>query len=227
MHNFTAEELAAIKPILEKERTLHLKVIRSLFHTLDTKFNLYGADLPVTLDYDTEIRGAYIPTSDSVIEGFSFSLLHIGYALKNSLSKEDRNELFKIEYAHYMAAHLPIPDEHKATENDPNRAWKYCYSLITTPNNTSKTKTATASVADAATELKAAVHSNLNLLREVKRAKENRTIVFNIGDQITHPKYGEGIIENITQTSNSVQLTLRFGEETKIIDQQWIIKNAR
>ena len=44
------------------------------------------------------------------------------------------------------------------------------------------------------------------------------------GENVNHPKFGEGIIEKIEQQSCSVSLHIRFGEELKVIDQKWLLQ---
>jgi hypothetical protein len=78
--------------------------------------------------------------------------------------------------------------------------------------------------------LKSPIHDKSIPLRDNYRREQeyqkqkNRIIHYQIGDKINHPAYGEGIIENIQQTSSSVRLHIRFKNEVKIIDQQWLLK---
>ena len=60
---------------------------------------------------------------------FIFSLLFIGYAVKNPLKKEDRLDLYKHEYAHYMQHNFHIPQEYQWQHGTHGSAWKYCCSL--------------------------------------------------------------------------------------------------
>ena len=50
--------------------------------------------------------------------------------MKNPLSKEDRMDLFKHEYAHYMQYNMQIPEKYKWQTGTHGSAWKYCCSLI-------------------------------------------------------------------------------------------------
>ena len=59
-------------------------------------------------------------------EHFHFSLLFIAYGVKNPLSKEDRIDLFKHEYAHYMQYNMQIPEKYKWQAGTHGSAWKYC-----------------------------------------------------------------------------------------------------
>ena len=63
-------------------------------------------------------------------EHFHFSLLFVAYGVNNPLSKEDRIDLFKHEYAHYMQYNMRIPEKYKWQAGTHGSAWKYCCSLI-------------------------------------------------------------------------------------------------
>ena len=56
---------------------------------------------------------------------------------------------------------------------------------------------------------------------------QNRTIQYKVNDVVKHPKFGEGIIEEIVQLENSVRLHIRFQDELKKIDQKWLLKTGR
>lgn len=56
---------------------------------------------------------------------------------------------------------------------------------------------------------------------------KNRTIQYKVNDVVKHPKFGEGIIEEIVQLENSVRLHIRFQDELKKIDQKWLLKTGR
>ena len=92
----------SIRKLLDNEATIHEAQIRALFQTLDRKFGLRGASVPIRFGYDEAVLGSYTPASAHEKESFYFSLLFIGYAVKKPLSKEDRLDLYKHEYAHYM-----------------------------------------------------------------------------------------------------------------------------
>ena len=64
-----------------------------------------------------------------------------------------------------------------------------------------------------------------NYRRELEYQKQkNRTIQYRVGDTVNHPSFGEGIIEQVQQTADSVRLHIRFGDTLKIIDQKWLLK---
>ncbi len=46
------------------------------------------------------------------------------------LSKDDRMDLYKHEYAHYMQYNMDIPDKYNWQPGIHGSAWKYCCSLI-------------------------------------------------------------------------------------------------
>ena len=93
----------SIRKLLDNEATIHEAQIRALFQTLDRKFGLRGASVPIRFGYDEAVLGSYTPASAHEKESFYFSLLFIGYAVKKPLSKEDRLDLYKHEYAQLYA----------------------------------------------------------------------------------------------------------------------------
>lgn len=83
----------------------------------------------VTETGNSRISARYLEKLE-VKEHFHFSLLFIAYGVKNPLSKEDRIDLFKHEYAHYMQYNMQIPEKYKWQAGTHGSAWKYCCSLI-------------------------------------------------------------------------------------------------
>lgn len=57
------------------------------------------------------------------------------------------------------------------------------------------------------------------------RQQKNSVVHYQIGDGVTHPKFGQGVIEEIKTGNGSVRLKVRFGEEQKIIDQNWLMRS--
>ena len=98
---------------LQKEIPILTALIKNLYGELDKKFHLNGAKVPVTFGFDTDSLGSYTRRSAHEKEHFHFSLLFIAYGVKNPLSKEDRIDLFKHEYAHYMQYNMQIPEQYK------------------------------------------------------------------------------------------------------------------
>lgn len=104
--------------------------IQNLYQELDRKFHLNGAKIPVTFGFETDSLGSYTRQSAHEKEHFHFSLLFVAYGVNNPLSKEDRIDLFKHEYAHYMQYNMRIPEKYKWQAGTHGSAWKYCCSLI-------------------------------------------------------------------------------------------------
>lgn len=98
---------------LQKEIPILRALIQNLYEELDRKLHLNGAKVPITFGYDTDTLGSYTRRSAHEKEHFHFSLLFIAYGVKNPLSKEDRIDLFKHEYAHYMQYNMQIPEKYK------------------------------------------------------------------------------------------------------------------
>ena len=87
---------------LQKETTILTAQIRALYRELDRKFHLRGAQIPITFGFETDTLGSYTRAGHHEKEHFHFSLLFVGYGVKNPLTKEDRMDLYRHEYAHYM-----------------------------------------------------------------------------------------------------------------------------
>lgn len=176
---------------LQKETTILTAQIRALYRELDKKFHLRGAQIPITFGFETDALGSYTRTGHHEKEHFHFSLLFVGYGVKNPLSKEDRMDLYKHEYAHYMEHHIVIPYEKK---------------------------------------LKNPIHDKTVAIRDTyRRQQEHKSsqasiVQYTVGEQVQHPKFGEGCIEKIEQATGSVTLHIRFGNEIKVIDQKWLLR---
>ena len=52
--------------------------------------------------------------------------------------------------------------------------------------------------------------------------KKDEVVQYKLGDAVTHPKFGHGIVEKINQRSGGVHLHIRFNGEVKCIDQKWL-----
>ena len=89
---------------LQKDILILTAQIKGLYAELDKKFRLNGAKVPITFGYDTDLLGSYTRASLDTEEHFHFSLLFAGYSVERPLSKEERLDLYKHEYAHYMRA---------------------------------------------------------------------------------------------------------------------------
>ena len=104
---------------LQKEIPILTAQIRSLYAEFDKKFHLNGAKIPITFGMEPDLLGSYTRGSCHEKEHFHFSLLFIGYAVKNPLKKEDRLDLYKHEYAHYMQYNFHIPSEYHHHHRNP------------------------------------------------------------------------------------------------------------
>lgn len=219
-----------LRQILEKEVPVLMAQIRTVYEDLDKKFHLSGSQIPITFGFDTDVLGSYTREGLGEEEHFHFSLLFIGYAVKNPLSKEDRLDLYKHEYAHYMRANMKIPKQYDWQPGIHGSAWKYCCSLIgAVPTPYYKAGEALLKH-DYDKVLKNPIHDKTIPLRDNYRREQeyqkqkNRIIQYKIGEEVKHPKYGVGNVENIQQTEGSVRLHIRFKDEMKIIDQKWLLK---
>ena len=219
---------------LEKEEQILLREIRTLYAKFDRQFQLNSASVPITFGLDTDTLGSYTQASINTDEEFHFSLLFIGRSIPNPLSKEDRIDLYKHEYAHYMQYNMPIPREYTWQYGTHGSAWKYCCSLIgaaPTPNYKAGEGTMQHDydkvlknnlINDQYFDLK----DNYRRKREEQKARDS-VVRFAEGQEVKHPKYGRGTIVEIKEQTGAVRLCIRFGEEIKTIDQKWMLKFQR
>ena len=56
------------------------------------------------------------------------------------------------------------------------------------------------------------------------RKTKNQAVQYEVGEEVKHPKFGTGCVEQIEQMPGAVRLHIRFGEEIKKIDQKWLVK---
>ena len=219
-----------LRQLLQKEIPIHEANIRALYADLDKKYHLSGAKIPITFGFDSDVLGSYTRAGVGEEEHFHFSLLFIGYAVKNPLSKEDRLDLYKHEYAHYMAQNMEIPKEYTWQSGLHGSAWKYCCSLIgAAPTPYYKAGEALMQH-DYDKVLKKSINDKTIPIRDVYRREQeykkqkNSIVQYKIGEDVDHPKYGKGKVEHIQQNQDSVRLHIRFKEELKIIDQGWLLR---
>lgn len=222
-----------LRHLLENETKIHLAEIRFLYQKLDRQLGLNGAMVPITFGFDTDRLGAYTPGFGQDEEEFHFSLLFIGYCVAKPLSKDDRIDLYKHEYAHYMQYHMDIPAKYHWQPGIHGSAWKYCCSLIGAAPTPYYKVGESLMKHDYQKALKNPIHDKTIPVRDrYRREREyqntkNRTIQYKVNDVVKHPKFGEGIIEEIVQLENSVRLHIRFQDELKKIDQKWLLKTGR
>lgn len=226
-------EMERLKPLLQKEEAVHLTQIGTLYRQLDRRFHLSASLVPIEFTYDTEVLGSYTPGDGGEEEMFRFSLFFIGYAVKHPMEKEDRKDLFLHEYAHYMVKHMDIPREYTHQSGKHGSAWKYCCSLIGAAPTPGYRAGEALEEHDYDKVLKKNTLSKTvpmvdQYRREMEYQKQKKSRVqFKEGELIRHPKYGEGEILRIEQQTGSVRLVVRFGEEEKKIDQEWLLKTMR
>ncbi len=216
--------------ILQKDIPVLTAQIQNLYAELDRKFHLNAAKVPITFGYEQDSLGSYTRAGNGEEEHFHFSLLFAGYAVEHPLSKEDRLDLFKHEYAHYMQYNMEIPKQYDWQPGIHGSAWKYCCSLIgAAPTPYYKAGEALLKH-DYDKVLKNPIHDKTIPIRDTYRRErqyqdsKNSVVQYQIGEKIKHPKFGEGSIENIEQMSGSVRLHIRFKEELKVIDQKWLLR---
>lgn len=219
-----------LRQLLENETKIHLAEIRFLYQKLDRQLGLNGARVPITFGFDTDRLGAYTPGFGQDEEEFHFSLLFIGYCVTKPLSKDDRMDLYKHEYAHYMQYNMDIPDKYNWQPGIHGSAWKYCCSLIGAAPTPYYKAGEGLIKHDYDKVLKKKITDKSIPIRDTYsreqeyRKKKNSTVKFNINDDINHPKFGKGTIEHIEQLEGSVRLHVRFGEDLKKIDQKWLLQ---
>lgn len=227
MNQYHNAELARA---LQNEIPILTAQIRALYAELDKKFHLNGAKVPITFGMETDSLGSYTRAGNGEKEHFHFSLLFIGYALAKPLSKEDRLDLYKHEYAHYMQYNMEIPKRYEWQPGIHGSAWKYCCSLVgAAPTPYYKAGEALMKK-DYDKVLKNPIHDKTVPLRDTYRRErkyqeqKNSVVHYQTGEMVEHPKFGKGVVENIEQLTGSVRLHIRFGEEVKVIDQKWLLK---
>ena len=218
---------------LQKEIPILTAQIRSLYAEFDKKFHLNGAKIPITFGMEPDLLGSYTRGSCHEKEHFHFSLLFIGYAVKNPLKKEDRLDLYKHEYAHYMQYNFHIPSEYQWQHGTHGSAWKYCCSLVGAAPTTYYRIGESLLKHDYDKALKNPIHDKTVPIRDTYRREQayksakHSEIKFQVNDVVTHPKFGEGTVEEIVQLSNSVRLHIRFADdEVKKIDQKWLLRSG-
>ena len=212
-----------LRQLLENETKIHLAEIRFLYQKLDRQLGLNGARVPITFGFDTDRLGAYTPGFGQDEEEFHFSLLFIGYCVTKPLSKDDRMDLYKHEYAHYMQYNMDIPDKYNWQPGIHGSAWKYCCSLVgAAPTPYYKAGEALMNH-DYDKVLKNRIHDKSVPIRDTyRRLQTAQKQKDEVGDTVTHPKFGNGVVEKINQRSGGVHLHIRFDGEVKCIDQKWL-----
>lgn len=217
---------------LLRECSTLLLEIHTLYSDLDRRFHPRGAGIPVTFGFETDQLGSYTQGKDYSEEEFHFSLLFIGRSLPHPLSKEDRLDLYKHEYAHYMQYHMPVPKEYRWQYGTHGSAWKYCCSLIgaaPTPlyragegsMDHDYEKALTSPVSDKTIPVTDVYHREMEY-----RKKRARTVRYRLGERLRHPRYGIGEIVDIAAQPDSVRISMKFSDQTRVFDQMWLIRHT-
>ncbi len=216
---------------LRREEPVLRAEIQTLYSSLDKRFNLHGSDLPIVFSHDEKTLGAYVPMDYDNDEHFEFSFAFIGFCMKEQISSADRENLYKHEYAHYMAHHLSIPREYTWQPGVHGSAWRYCCSLIGAVPSALFIEGQSLKKIDYDARLTQpkvdhAVIRTVDTYRQnVKyKAMEASKAVYSVGDVVSHPKFGQGTIEEIEAGQGFVRLSIRFNDQVKIIDQKWMLR---
>ena len=219
--------------LLHNEEPVLRAEITALYSVLDHKLGLHGADVPITFGMDEKVLGSYLPPSYDNEEQFQFSLFFIGFCMNDQLTKADRVNLYKHEYAHYMTRHIDIPEKYNWQPGVHGSAWKYCCSLIGAVPSDYYIEDASIKKIDYESVLTRPTvdHKQVQMLDTYRTQKmyanlENSKIKYEVGDVVTHPKFGEGTVQEIEKQPASVRLHIAFGDEVKIIDQKWLVKTG-
>ena len=79
-------------------------------------------------------------------------------------------------------------------------------------------------------KLKSPIHDKTVAIRDTyRRQQEHKSsqasiVQYEVGEQVKHPKFGDGIVEKINLRSGGVHLHIRFNGEVKCIDQKWLMR---
>lgn len=227
------KEIEKIRPLLEKDEPVILADIRATYRKLDERFHLHAAEVPITFGFEEDVLGSYTPKNGSSMECFHFSLLFVGYSVAHPLKRSDRLDLYLHEYAHYMQYNMEIPKEYCFKPGIHGSAWIWCCSLVGAAPTPYYKVGESLMKKNYEKKLRNPINDrNVPLVDTRRREKEyqdkkNSKILYEVGEIIRHPAFGEGIVEEIQQLTGSVRLHVRFGEEIKKIDQQWLLKAMR
>ena len=219
--------------LLHNEEPVLRAEITALYSVLDHKLGLHGADVPITFGMDEKALGSYLPPSYDNEEQFQFSLFFIGFCMNDQLTKADRVNLYKHEYAHYMTRRINIPEKYNWQPGVHGSAWKYCCSLIGAIPSDYYIEDASIKKIDYESVLTRpnVDHKQVQMLDTYRTQKmyanmENAKVKYEVGDVVTHPKFGEGTVQEIEKQPASVIIHISFGDEVKVIDQKWLVKTG-
>ncbi|MCR5677704.1 MAG: hypothetical protein K6G13_06720 [Agathobacter sp.] len=218
------------RQFLEKEIPHFQREIKNLYRKFDREFGLHGAEIPIKFSFEENVLGSYSPKSEMTQEHFTFSLYFISFMNKDPMHHLDKIDLYAHEYAHYMQYHYEIPQKHLWQPGKHGSAWKYCCSLV----GAAPTEFYRIGEGLKKHDYEKALynpHADKNYVLKDRRSQEQmyedkrrRVIQYAVGEEIEHPKYGKGIIEEIKPYERGVHLNIRFKDECKLIDQAWLAR---
>ena len=120
-----------------------------------------------------------------------------------------------------MQYNFHIPSEYQWQHGTHGSAWKYCCSL-TGAAPTPYYKAGEALMKhNYEKKLRSPIHDRTVTVRDTYRREQqhrntqNSIVRYEIGEDVSHPKFGTGNIEHVEQLLGSVRLHIRFGERTE------------
>ena len=127
---------------------------------------------------------------------------------------------------------MKIPAQYNWQAGKHGSAWKYCCSLVGAAPTPYYKIGESLLKHDYDKVLKNPIHDKTVHIRDTYRREQayqsakHSEVKFQINDVVTHPKFGEGTVEEVVQLPNSVRLHIRFADdEVKKIDQKWLLRS--
>ncbi len=174
--------------------------IRSEMARLDKRTGLKGAELPISFNNARCTLGLYDSTGGGSFKFSNYYFQDPNWPVESAL------DVIRHEYAHHMDYVLYGHGGHGAT-------WKLCCGIVG------------ASPIRCYNESRADFYRQKHL-EESKKSEHYDT--YNIGDKIDHPKYGVGVIEEISGAGTCRCISVRFqGSECKRLGLGWVDSNCR
>ena len=132
-----------------------------------------------------------------------------------------------------MQYNMKIPAQYNWQAGKHGSAWKYCCSLVGAAPTPYYRIGESLLKHDYDKALKNPIHDKTVPIRDTYRREQayksakHSEVKFQVNDVVTHPKFGEGTVEEIVQLSNSVRLHIRFADDAvKKIDQKWLLRSG-
>ena len=160
----------------------------------------------------------------------AFSFFAVVYCIwcEESADQRGSHRFIQTRIRPLHADNMQIPEKYKWQAGTHGSAWKYCCSLIgAAPTPYYKAGEALMNH-DYDKVLKNRIHDKSVPVRDTyqqlktAQKKKDEVVQYKLGDAVTHPKFGHGIVEKINQRSGGVHLHIRFDGEVKCIDQKWL-----